>query len=448
MTIATGFSARSKRFDAGQSVADIAMAALNAASDRPDCFVSLCPKSEVARQAQKVTDAMASGQDLPLAGLTFCVKDNIDVAGIVSSSNCPGYGRVPSVSAPAVELAQAAGAILIGKNTMDQFATGLNGTRAPDPICQNALDPTIIPGGSSSGSAVAVAAGICDFSLGSDTGGSGRVPAATNGIVGLKPTPGLVSGRGMVYCNRSFDVIPIFAKTVDEAATVLAAIEGPDDCDPYGYLGPVADVRSVAKPRFAIPADLNHFGDADAAKAHQKNLNTLRASGAELIEIDFTPFAQAGALVFESALVAERLVDYGEFIANSPDAVVPPVAKAINAGRKFSAQDAFETLYRLQELKVICRKVMEGVDALVLPTIPRLFTVDEMLAEPMQRNTIMGTYTYFANPLGYAVVAVPGAVRDNAIPSSVSFVGPSGSDHQMIAFSQNFQSIARQAPLS
>lgn len=435
------FASNRNRRDAGQSIRDIAFAAREVAIAHPDCFVSVCTAADIESQVAKLESAVAKNITLPLAGLTFCIKDNINVAGYASTGNCPGYGVTATETAPAVQLALDAGAILIGKNTMDQFATGLNGTRSPDPICRNALDPNIIPGGSSSGSAVAVAKDICDFSFGSDTGGSGRVPAAANGIVGFKPTPGLVSGRGMVYCNRSFDVLPIFTKTVGDAQSVFDVIGGADAHDPFAFQGAFQDSPAQVGQNFAIPSNLNHFGDEAAQTAHQANLQRLKKAGATLTEIDFAPFAEAGDLVFGSALVAERLIDYGDFIADNPDAVLPPVAQAINAGRAYSARDAFEALHRLAELKLQCSGVLANFDALVLPTIPRLFTVSEMLADPMPLNSIMGTYTYFANPLGMSAIAVPGVSRVDNLSSSICFVGLGGFDRILMAQARSFEAL-------
>jgi allophanate hydrolase len=432
------FSESCARFDAGQSIREIAIAARDAAIAQPDCFVCVCSPDDVQKQVARVEAALSDGAVMPLAGLTFCVKDNIDVAGYASTGNCPTYGRVADKTAPAVQMALDAGAILIGKNTMDQFATGLNGTRSPDPICKNALDETIIPGGSSSGSAVAVAKGICDFSFGSDTGGSGRVPAAANGIVGFKPTPGLISGRGMVYCNRSFDVIPIFTKTVAETAVVFDVIGGADPLDPFAFQGSLALMSEKPGQSFAIPSSLDHFGDRVAEAAHQATLAHLKTNGAALTEIDFSPFAEAGDLVFGSALVAERLIDYGDFIADHPQAVLAPVTQAINAGRQYSAKDAFQALHRLAELKQQCTAILAEFDALILPTIPRLYTVVEMLADPMPLNSIMGTYTYFANPLGFAAIAVPGVARSDGMPSSICFVGLGGRDRSLLSMANLF----------
>lgn len=437
------FALNSERRAAGQSVREIAANALQAAAARPDCFLSTCTAEHIDEQVATVEAGEASGANLPLAGLTFCVKDNIDVAGYTSTGNCSAFGETATDTSQVVTIAMNAGAILIGKNTMDQFATGLNGTRSPDPICLNAVDPKIIPGGSSSGSAVAVASGICDFSFGSDTGGSGRVPAATNGIVGFKPTPGLISGRGMLYCNRSFDVMPIFTKTVDDAALIFDVVGGADPLDPFAFKGAVLDAPGTVGKNFAIPSDLNHFGDSAARNAHLANLERLKDAGATLTEVDFAPFAEAGDLVFGSALVAERLVDYGDFIASNPTAVMPPVAEAINVGRTYSARDAFEALYRVAELKLECSKVLSEFDALVLPTIPRLFTVAEMLADPMPLNSIMGTYTYFANPLGLAAIAMPGVDRSDGMPSSLCFVSSGGSDRVLLDQARAFSPVLK-----
>jgi len=435
------FALNHARRSSGMSIREIALAAREDAVAHPDCFVSVCTAEEIEGHVATVEARLETGHAQPLAGLTFCIKDNIDLAGYISTGNCPSYGETVAETAPAVQIALDAGAILIGKNTMDQFATGLNGTRSPDPICRNAIDPNIIPGGSSSGSGVAVAKSICDFSFGSDTGGSGRVPAATNGIVGFKPTPGLVSGRGMVYCNRSFDVLPIFAKSVGDAQAVFDVIGGADKLDPFAFKGACQDTPDQLGQNFATPSELNHFGDTAAQAAHQANLECLTSAGAILTDIDFAPFAEAGDLVFGSALVAERLIDYGDFIADNPDAVLPPVATAINAGLTYSARDAFEALHRLAELKLQCTRILENFDALILPTIPRLFTVAEMQAEPMRRNSIMGTYTYFANPLGMSAIALPGVPRSDALPSSICFVGLGGADRVVMAQAQAFEAL-------
>ncbi len=433
------FALFSDKLKAGQAIADIALSALKKAQDAQGCFVSLQSEDQIMQRCAQIQEQLGNDVELPLAGIPFCVKDNIYVKGMVSSSNCPGFGDVATYSAPAVTKAEEAGAILIGKNTMDQFATGLNGTRTPEPLCRNSIDPTMIPGGSSSGSAVAVALGICGFSLGSDTGGSGRVPAAANGIVGFKPTPGSISGRGLVYCNRSFDIIPIFTKSVEDAKAVFDVIGGPDPDDPYAYWGNQVANEGSVNNIFAIPSKAEHFGDLSAQQAHQDNLQKLKQSGISFKEIDFEPFSKIGHKVFGSALVAERLIDYGDFIEQSPDLVLAPVAKAINNGRTYSARDLYETLHEIAELKIECMKQLEGTSGLILPTIPRLYKIEEMLANPMELNNVMGTYTYFANPIGFSAIAIPGIDRSDGLPSSICLAAPAGSDQMIMDLAKKFE---------
>lgn len=426
------FQQFSNRLKGGKNITELALAALAKAKEASGCFVSFQTEDKIRERCAQVEKQLATGKKLPLAGIPFCVKDNIYVEGMVTSSNCPGYGEIATYSAPTVVKAEEAGAILIGKNTMDQFATGLNGTRSPAPLCINSIDPSIIPGGSSSGSAVAVALGICGFSLGSDTGGSGRVPAAANGIVGFKPTPGVISGRGLVYCNRSFDVIPIFSQTIDDTSHVFDIIGGPDPEDAFSYFGDTYSISEEHNNCFAVPSMLNHFGDLAAEKAHQENIDKLEKFGATFNKIDFTPFEKIGQKVFGSALVAERLLDYGDFIDVNQEKVLEPVANAINNGRSYSARDLYETLHEIAELKLECLKAIDGTAGLILPTIPRLYTVAEMQANPTELNNVMGTYTYFANPVGFSAIAIPGAKRSDGLKSSICLAAPAGSDQMIL----------------
>lgn len=410
-------------------------------------FTALVPEALAIGRAEALAARARAGEALPLLGLTFAVKDNLHVAGMATTSNCPVFLVEPETSAAAVLALETAGAVLIGKNTMDQFATGLNGTRSPDPLCRNAVNPDYIPGGSSSGSAVAVARGVVSFSLGSDTGGSGRVPAACNGIVGVKPTIGLVSMRGAVFNSRFFDCIPAFATSVADGSEILRTIAGFDPLDPWSRRDAGEIALSVDAPvaaRIAIPrmGQLDFFGDALAEAAHLANLETLRGIGHELVEIDFAPFAEAGRIVFQSAMVAERLVDYGEVFENRREGVHPAVAAAIEPGLAYSAREAFEALYRLKELKRHAETALEGFAAFVTPTIPTIFTIDDMLAEPMARNAVMGTYTYCVNPMDLCAVAVPGADRADGLPSSISVVGLAGRDGEVAALAGAFEAAA------
>lgn len=409
-------------------------------------FTALVPQEGAVSRAGMLQRRADSGERLPLLGLTFAVKDNIHVAGMTTTSNCPGLSIMPNETAHSVRLLEEAGAVLIGKNTMDQFATGLNGTRSPEPICRNAINSNYIPGGSSSGSAVAVARGIVAFSLGSDTGGSGRVPAACNGIVGLKPTIGLVSSRGLLYNSRLLDCVPIFAKNTADAYEILELIAGHDIHDPFSrpdaaridVSARVPPLKALATPR---KGQLSFFGDEHSARTFEANLDRLVELGFSLTEIDFDPFEEAGRLVFQSAMVAERLCDYGDIIANRRDAIHPAVWAAIEPGLAYSAKDAFQTLYALKRLQRLVSNNLEGFAALVVPTIPTIFTIEEMLAEPMMRNTIMGTYTYFVNPLDLCAVSVPGARRDDGLPSALCFAGAAGEDGVLRTIAHSFESL-------
>jgi allophanate hydrolase len=410
-------------------------------------FTALVPPRDAVSRADELQRRADGGENLPLLGLTFAVKDNIHVAGMATTSNCPGISITPDETAYSVRCLEEAGAVLIGKNTMDQFATGLNGTRSPEPICRNAIDSSYIPGGSSSGSAVAVARDIVAFSLGSDTGGSGRVPAACNGIVGLKPTIGLVSSRGLLYNSRTFDCIPVFAKLTADAYEVLELIAGHDARDPFSRLDADRIDISAREPSLNVLAtprrsQLRFFGDEQSARAFDVNLDRLANLGFSLVEIDFEPFEKAGRLVFQSAMVAERLCDYGDVIAKRPHTIHPAVWAAIEPGIAYSARDAFEALYELRRLQRVVSPGFTSFAGLVVPTIPTIFTIEEMLAEPMTRNTIMGTYTYFVNPLDLCAVSVPGVARDDGLPSALCFVGAAGDDGILRAVARRFEGSA------
>ena len=441
-TFAAVREARRRGARAGALVAESCRRAQAAAAD--GIFTALVSPRDAVSRAEALQRRADDGEALPLLGLAFAVKDNIHVAGMATTSNCPGLSIMPKETAHAVRLLEEAGAVLIGKNTMDQFATGLNGTRSPEPLCRNAINPDYIPGGSSSGSAVAVARDIVAFSLGSDTGGSGRVPAACNGIVGLKPTVGLVSTRGLLYNSRILDCVPVFAKVTADAYEILELIAGPDDLDPFSRADAAridVSARAPALKLLAIPRQdqLRFFGDENSARTFKANLQRLVELGFSLAEIDFDPFEKAGRLVFQSAMVAERLCDYGEVIANRPDTIHPAVWAAIEPGLSYTAKDAFEALNELRRLQHIVSSRLTDFAALVVPTVPTIFTIEQMLAEPMVRNTIMGTYTYFVNPLDLCAVSVPGAARDDALPSALCFVGAAGEDGTLRTIARRFE---------
>jgi allophanate hydrolase len=414
-------------------------------------FTSFVPQQQAVERARQLQARADAGEALPLLGMPFSVKDSIHVAGMVTTSNCPALQLKPEQSAFAVTRLEDAGAVLIGKNTLDQFATGLNGTRSPDPLCRNAIDPAYIPGGSSSGSAVAVARGVVAFSLGTDTGGSGRVPAACNGIVGLKPTIGLVSSRGLLYNNRAFDCIPVFAKLSDEAYEILEHIAGFDVQDPLSRAdADEIDLRLRLPERLtlAIPRSeqLKFFGDDEARRMYESNLATLERLGHRLKPVDFTVFEEAGRLVFQSAMVAERLIDYADVVQNNPEAIHPAVWASIEPGFTYTARDALTAIYAMKAAQRQASIVLQGCDAMVVPTVPTIFTIEQMLSDPMVLNTAMGTYTYFVNPLDMCAVAIPGLVRSDGLRSSLCFVSRAGEDGLIRTLGRSFEGAVGSKP--
>lgn len=401
--------------------------------------------------ARELEQQRRSGQALPLYGLPYGVKDNIDVAGLPTTAACTAFAYTPTRSAAVVERLNAAGALLLGKQNMDQFATGLVGVRNLDGHCHNVFDAKRIPGGSSSGSAVAVALGQVAFSIGSDTGGSGRVPAACNNIVGLKPTPGVVSTHGFVYCNRSFDVAPVFALQVGDAYRVLDVLAGHDARDLYSSSKPLHRPRLKSLPptfRFGVPraAQLEFFGDAHAGAAWARALQRLRARGGVPVEVDYAPFREAGELLFNSPLVAERWLSYGPTLREHPHTVHPAVAQALERAHDFSAAQAYAAAYSLRELRLAALAELGDLAFLALPTCTRIPLVSEVEADPQGVNTQMGQYTYFANPLGLFAISVPAGLRDDGLPFGLSLVGRGHEDLLLQPWAEAVQADAGLAP--
>lgn len=384
---------------------------------------------------EEVALARAAALDpaLPLAGWPLAVKDNIDVAGLATTCACPGYTRTAHATAPCVARLEEAGAVVVGKTNMDQFATGLVGTRTPYGIPHAVADPRYIAGGSSSGSAIAVAAGLVPIALGTDTAGSGRVPAAFNGIVGLKPTRGLVSTRGVVPASRSFDCVSVFARTVGEAWAALGAMEWPDPRDPYARARPSGAAPPPERPRVGVPAmeALGFLGDAAAAEAHAAAVDRM-AQVAELVEVDVGAFLEAGRLLYGGALVAERVVAYGDFVAENPDVVDPSVRTIVERARALHADRFAADLERLAELRMTTAPTWDAVDALLLPTVPTTFTIAQVQAAPLDRNAELGAYTNFVNLLDLAALAVPAGTRSDGLPWGVSLIAPAFSEPLLV----------------
>jgi allophanate hydrolase len=359
----------------------------------------------------------------PLHGLPFAVKDNIDVAGMPTTAACPDFSYEPDRTAPVVQRLLDAGALLVGKTNLDQFATGLTGARSPYGTPESVFGGDLISGGSSSGSAVAVAAGLVAFSLGTDTAGSGRVPAALNGIVGVKPTRGLLSTLGVVPACRSLDCVSIFAPDVAGASHVLRIARGLTPGDPWGRSGsrPLVD---PAELRIGTARSLDFFADAGQEKAFAAGLGRFGAP----ITVDIDPLLEAGDLLYRGPWVAERLADLGDFLHDHPESVLPVTRRVLEAGLRFTAVDAWRAQHRMQELKAWTDRLWDTIDVLVLPTVGTTYTRAEIAADPIGRNLNLGRYTQFANLLDLAAVTVPNGLTEDGRPSSLTLLGPAFSD--------------------
>lgn len=377
---------------------------------------------------------------LPLFGGLAAVKDNIDVAGLPTTAACPAFAYEPEHSAPVVAALEAAGAIVVGKTNLDQFATGLVGTRSPYGVVPNAFDPALISGGSSSGSAVAVALGLVHCALGTDTAGSGRVPAGLNNIVGWKPSRGLLSTRGVIPACRSLDCVSIFALTVADAARVFAATAGCDEFDPQGRALQLAPARVHDAFTFALPQSEHRefYGDARAASAFAKAVQRMTGLGATACEIDFAPWRAVAAMLYEGPHVAERHAGIRAFFNTEPEALDPTVRGIIAGAQRYSATDVFVAEAQLAEAKHVLAGLWATCDVLVVPTAPTVYTIAQVQAEPVELNRRLGTYTNFANLLDLAAIAVPSSLREDGIPFGITLVGPAGSDLMLADLAQRF----------
>ncbi|MCK9916562.1 allophanate hydrolase [Microbacteriaceae bacterium K1510] len=399
-------------------------------------FISLRAEAEALAEAR----ALAGKVDLPLYGAPVAVKDNIDVAGLPTTAACPAFVHKPGRDATAVARLRVAGVIVIGKTNLDQFATGLVGVRSPYGIPKNTIKEELVPGGSSSGSAVAVAAGLVPLALGTDTAGSGRVPAGLNNIVGLKPSLGLISTFGVVPACRTLDCVSVFSLTVEDAWAALAVMAAPDASDPYSRNRPLGALGATAPAKLGVPRPGQRlfFGDRAFEAAYGAALERLARLGHAIVEIDIEPFYETARLLYEGPWVAERTIAAGDLLASDPDAIHPVTREIILSGLRPTAIDAFRAFYKLEELRRVAEVIFKQVDALALPTAPTAYTVQQVLADPIQLNSRLGTYTNFVNLLDLCGLALPAAFTEAGIPFGITLLAPGGEDARLAGIGRAF----------
>lgn len=434
------------RYKAGGRPADIIRETyrrIAAANDR-GIFIALVPEAQALAAAEALLPFDPAKH--PLWGLPFAAKDNIDAAGLPTTAACPDFAYSAAEDATVVARAKAAGAILVGKTNLDQFATGLVGVRTPYPVPRNAIDPALVPGGSSSGSAVAVARGLVTFSLGTDTAGSGRVPAALNNIVGLKPSVGALPSRGVVPACRTLDCVSVFALTLEDAWAAFVAMAGPDAADPYSRALSIAPQEANdPHPAIGVPRaeDLRFFGDGLQEKAYRQGLALLQSLGAKLVPMDFTAFFETAALLYEGPWVAERHAAIADFLKTHAASLHPVTRGIISGADRFSASALFRAQYRLAELRQATLPIWRQVSMLAVPTTPVSPTLAELAADPIGPNSRCGTYTNFVNLLDLAACAAPGPFRADGRAAGLTFIAPSGNDGRLAAMARAFHHASK-----
>jgi allophanate hydrolase len=402
-------------------------------------WIHRVPREALLTQAESIEKRRAQGEALSLYGVPFAVKDMIDVAGLPTTAGCPAFSYTANRSAPVVSRLVNAGAILVGKTNLDQFATGLAGDRTPYGACSNVFDAAYISGGSSSGSAVAVAAGLVSFALGTDTAGSGRVPAGCNNIVGLKPTPGLLSTEHVVPACQSLDCVSIFALTANDALAVCKVAGG----DPWPDTSGADRVGDVAVQEFSFTTprdeDLEFFGDENQARLFHQALDNLQQMGARRVAVDFEPFREVAALLYEGPWVAERLASFGEFLKDHRSELHPVTRSILEGGSRYSAVDLFNGHYRLRALRETCGKIMGQAEVMVVPTLPTIPTRAQVAADSIGWSRRLGYYTNFVNLLGLAAIVLPTGFTSHGLPASITLIGPGGSDRRLCELGMAWQ---------
>jgi allophanate hydrolase len=408
---------------------DEVLARIAAAGD-DKVWISRVPDADLRGAADALEARRGEIDSLPLYGIPFAVKDNIDVAGLPTTAACPGYAYQAKSSAKVVQQLVGAGAIVVGKTNLDQFATGLVGVRSPYGVARNPFNGDYIPGGSSSGSAVAVSSGLVSFSLGSDTAGSGRVPAGFNNIVGWKPTPGVLATDGVVPACASLDCVSVFALSCIDADLVRRALVPPFPLTAFD--------RDF---RFGVPRPLEFFGDAAYAALYVQAVERLKAMGGTAVEFDYTPFAEAAQLLYAGPWVAERTAAVGDFIERAgPEARVWPTTRdIILGGRKYSAVDAFEGQYKLNTLRARAEAFLPEVNFLALPTAGTIYTVADLEREPLRFNSNLGHYTNFVNFFGLCGLSLPFGFRPDGLPFGMTLIGHAYHDFELLEFGARWQ---------
>jgi allophanate hydrolase len=404
----------------------------------PAIFITLRDEADAIAEAKALT---AKGDtSLPLYGVPFAVKDNIDVGGMPTTAACPAFAYMAKADATCVARLRAAGAIVIGKTNLDQFATGLVGVRSPYGVPRNAFDAKLIPGGSSSGSGVAVAAGLVPFALGTDTAGSGRVPAGLGNTVGLKPSLGMFSTAGVVPACRTLDCVSVFALTVDDAWIAFATMAGPDIADPYTRNRPAGTPGPSPALRIGVPikGERVFFGDAVSAAQFEVAIERFARLGAIITEIDIEPFYETARLLYEGPWLAERYLTAQKLIASSPESIHPVTREITLGGARPTAADAFAAFYKLEDLRRVRDHIFRQIDVLLVPTMPTVYTVEQVLADPIQLNSRLGTYTNFVNLLDLAGLALPASMRPDGIPFGVTILAPGGQDALLASLGRVF----------
>jgi allophanate hydrolase len=409
------------------------------AHDDPAIFIMLRDEADLLAEAREL--AKAGNAALPLFGIPVAIKDNIDVKGLPTTAGCPAYSYHPNRDAASVARLRAAGALILGKTNLDQFATGLVGVRTPYGIGRNLFDSKLIPGGSSTGSALAVGAGFAPLSLGTDTAGSGRVPAGFGNIVGLKPSRGLISNAGVVPACRTLDCVSIFALTVDDALAALTVLAAPDPSSGAAHnrkvhaAGPMPEGLRLGVP---LPGQRLFFGDRVSESLYNEALARFVDLGASLVDIDIEPFYAAARLLYDGPWVAERYLTARALIASAPEAIHPVTRQIILAGMHGTAAEAFAAFYQIEDLQRVRDYIFSSIDAMVLPTSPTIYTVEQVLANPVDLNSRLGTYTNFVNLLDMCGLAIPSAMRPDGAPFGVTLLGLAGQDSALAAIGRVF----------